>query len=52
MSEVEQLLYDIKVRLISDAQKIAELDFKENFMLAGKLKDVAAYIFDLEKRLG
>jgi len=51
MNEVEQLLYDLKVRLIADAQKIRELDFKEDFVLEDKLLEVASYIFELEKRL-
>jgi len=33
MNDVEQLLYDLKVRLIADAQKIREVKFKENFVL-------------------
>jgi len=43
--------HDLKIRLIADAQKIREVNFKEDFVLESKLLEVASYIFDLEKRL-
>jgi len=39
----------LKVRLIADAQKIKELDFKEDYVLENKLLEMADYIFELEK---